>query len=129
MEKIKQQAHYWKKEALSKRKELMNKRKADEAADYKYHAKRQRSKHLNTRLSMAGGYRLATQRNCAHAGCETVMNILGLGFSRFAMNRWETLLACNLLHLHRSWMLANYKCIGRRPDQSQTLASQDLHAC
>lgn len=58
---------------------------------------------LHCRVTPAGGYKLAIQRNQTHVGATGLVNILGHSISRQTVSRWEQLLAVNVLIQARSF--------------------------
>ena len=75
---------------------------------FKKPVKRRRG-HAQTKLSLAGGYRLALKRAMGYAATQTVLLQEGLtATSRQTLNRWECWLASNMLIQSQNWYLQHY---------------------
>ena len=60
-------------------------------------------------ISLTGGYSLAIRRNSGHAGTNAMAAAVEAGFSRQAINRWETLLGANAIAQSRAFYRSNYE--------------------
>ena len=114
---------HWKWRQLIRRQEAEIKQLRDRVKElearlsYKHQPVRQRSKGNICRISAHGGYSLALQRNCGHAGNPSLLLTLDLHFTKQIIPKWEILLACSWLLQRRGWMNQHYEYLDSTMEQ------------
>ena len=97
------QCSYWKRKSSDLTEKVFEQSRMITDSEYIANSKRQRKDAQWRRLSICGGYRLASKRNIGHTSCTALAEVLDVQISRQCIVSWELGLADNLIFPTRQW--------------------------